>query len=217
MADRRLACTPLRLRVQRVMLYLVGAGGVGREALDVAVAAEIDVAAFLDDALADTMVRGLPVRRPQEALAGAGFLVAIASPTARRRLSASLEEVGLSPTTLTHPRAGVAPDVAIGRGCLLMSNCYVSSSVSLSEHVQVHYGATIGHDSTIDAWASVYPGAHVAGTVHVAAGATIGSGACVLQGLFVGDDAFVGAGAVVTHDVPVGAVVVGNPARIVQR
>ncbi len=42
----------------------------------------------------------------------------------------------------------------------------------------------------------------------------IGAGAIVLPGVSVGDDAIIGAGSVVTRDVPPGATVVGNPARV---
>jgi acetyltransferase-like isoleucine patch superfamily enzyme len=45
-------------------------------------------------------------------------------------------------------------------------------------------------------------------------GASIGSGAVILCGIEIGACAMVGAGAVVTHDVPPGAVVTGNPARL---
>jgi acetyltransferase-like isoleucine patch superfamily enzyme len=44
-------------------------------------------------------------------------------------------------------------------------------------------------------------------------GARIGGGAVLLPGIEIGEEAFVGAGAVVLHDVPPRAVVVGNPAR----
>jgi maltose O-acetyltransferase len=44
----------------------------------------------------------------------------------------------------------------------------------------------------------------------------IGSGAIILPGVTVGDDAIIGAGSVVTRDVPAGATVVGNPARVRQ-
>jgi putative colanic acid biosynthesis acetyltransferase WcaB len=45
-------------------------------------------------------------------------------------------------------------------------------------------------------------------------GVELGAGCIVLGGITVGDGARVGAGAVVTKDVPAGATVVGNPARI---
>ena len=49
--------------------------------------------------------------------------------------------------------------------------------------------------------------------VRVCAWAAIGVNAVLLPGVTIGKGAIVGAGAVVTKDVPAGAVVVGNPAR----
>lgn len=45
----------------------------------------------------------------------------------------------------------------------------------------------------------------------------IGANACIIGGIHIGNGAIIGAGAVVTKDVPAGAVMVGNPARMVRR
>lgn len=46
-------------------------------------------------------------------------------------------------------------------------------------------------------------------------GASIGAGAVIRCGVTIGEWAMVGCGAVVLDDVPSGATVVGNPARII--
>jgi acetyltransferase-like isoleucine patch superfamily enzyme len=52
---------------------------------------------------------------------------------------------------------------------------------------------------------------------HVEAGAKIGANTTILPGVRIGAGALVGAGSVVTVDVPPGAVVVGNPARVIKQ
>lgn len=195
------------------MLWIAGAGGVGREALDVALAAGTDVAGFLDDRLAGGEVRGLPVRRPTELPAGAPYLVGIADPAVRARLAALLDAAGGTPATLVHPRAIIGPETTLAPGCLVMGGAHVSSSVTLGPHSQVHYNATVGHDSRLGARVTVYPGANVSGAVTLEDDATVGSAAVVLQGRTVHRAAFVGAAAVVTRDVPAATTVIGSPAR----
>lgn len=50
--------------------------------------------------------------------------------------------------------------------------------------------------------------------ISIGANVWVGGGALILPGVTVGDDAIIGSGAVVTRDVPAGATVVGNPARV---
>ena len=194
-------------------LWIAGAGGVGREALDVALACGISVAGFIDDGIAGNEVRGLPTLRPGELPSQASFLVAIGDPSARLEVADRLVALGHSPVSLVHPQAIVGPLIDVAAGSLVSGGAHISSSVTLGPHTQVHYNATVGHDCVLDEGATILPGANVAGAVHLQRAVTVGSGAIVLQGLTIGQGAVVGAGAVVTKDVAAGTTVVGSPAR----
>jgi sugar O-acyltransferase (sialic acid O-acetyltransferase NeuD family) len=196
---------------------VVGAGGVGRECLDTAVALGVEVECFVDDGSAGSRVRDLAVVAVQDVAAGSRYLIAIADPEARRRLSEILTSQECAARTLVHPTATVmAAGTELGPGCLVMGGAYISSSVTVGAHVQVQYNATVGHDSVLEDRVTVLPGANVSGAVVLEAGVTVGSGAVVLQGRRIGAGAYVGAGAVVTRDVAAGLVVVGAPARALQ-
>jgi sugar O-acyltransferase (sialic acid O-acetyltransferase NeuD family) len=198
-----------------VTFYIVGAGGFGRETLDALRAASpaaLEPAVFLDDHPSASEIHGIPVRRPEEAEPGV-FVVAVADPTARRRLTDALLARAHVPGQVIHPRSVISPYAALGPGCVVLAGAFISTGAVLGAHVQVNYNATIGHDTVLGDFVTVLPGANVAGTVTVDPAVTLGSNACVLQGLRIGPGGTVGAGAVVTRDVPGGAVVAGVPAR----
>jgi sugar O-acyltransferase (sialic acid O-acetyltransferase NeuD family) len=198
-------------------VWIVGAGGLGREVLDAALAAGRKISGFIDQAPGLSRCAGLQVVSPDEVGGSARYVLAVGDGGARRRLDAVLAERGFAPTSIRHPAAVTARDARLDAGCVLLSGCFVSTAVTVGTHSQVQYNATVGHDSLLGRFVTVLPGANVSGSVQIGDGATIGAGAVVLQGLRVGENAFVGAGAVVTRDVPPGTVVVGSPARVLRR
>ena len=108
----------------------------------------------------------------------------------------------------------------VGRRVKVSSHTFICEGVELEDHVFVGHGVTFTNDRYPRA---VNPGGElqtdrdwtVVPTI-VRRGASIGSGSTILCGIEIGEDAIVGAGSVVTRDVPAGAVVAGNPARVLR-
>jgi acetyltransferase-like isoleucine patch superfamily enzyme len=119
----------------------------------------------------------------------------------------------------------------LGRGCRIGSYVDIEGDVVIGDHVSLQSGCYITRGVVIED--EVFCGPRVITMndkriVHrrpslafdrraprVKRAARVGGGSILLPGVTVGENAFVGAGSVVTRDVPDGAIVAGNPARIV--
>lgn len=103
-------------------------------------------------------------------------------------------------------------DVVIGEGCKIQNGVSVFAGVVLGDRVFVGPGATFTNDlvpraASGDEW-------EIVPTV-VGDDASVGANATVVCGIELGQACMVGAGAVVTHDVPPFALVVGVPAEVI--
>jgi acetyltransferase-like isoleucine patch superfamily enzyme len=119
----------------------------------------------------------------------------------------------------------------IGNNVSVGTLSVIEHHVEIGDGVRIHTQAFIPEYSVLEAGCWIGPNVvltnakyplspgvkdQLAGAV-IRKGAKIGANATILPGVVVGENALVGAGAVVVRDVPAGAVVVGNPARIVNQ
>lgn len=114
----------------------------------------------------------------------------------------------------------IQKNAKVGNNCKISSHTFICEGVTIEDDVFIGHGVTFIND--------VYPRATAVGgrlqtemdwTVAptlIKKGASIGSGATVLCNVVIGENAIVGAGSVVAKDVPAGAVVAGNPAKVLR-
>lgn len=210
-----------------VSLFIIGAGGFGREVFSIVEALESSGNAphpdgFIDDApspgdLERVSVLGSRVVGSVDDLRGRAepfsAVVAIGSPSARRTIAGLLANSPVTFPVLVHPDATMGRDVRLAEGVVVAAGSRLSTNIEVGRHVHIDQNAVIGHDCTLGDFSRLNPQACLSGAVTIGRGALVGANATVLQGLDVGADAIVGAGAVVTRPVPSTATVKGVPAR----
>jgi sugar O-acyltransferase (sialic acid O-acetyltransferase NeuD family) len=209
---------------------IVGAGGHGREVLDVVEAInEMTPTHEVIGFVADHADRELLARRGaahlgtvDDLVAGridavdgdVALVLAVGEPPTRRDLERRLEPLGRPwVAALVHPLASIGSDVELGVGTVVAAGARITTNVRVGRHVQVNVNAVISHDCRVGDHATLSPGALVNGTVTIGEDVLLGTGAVVIPGHTVGDGAVVGAGAVVVTDVPAGVTATGVPAR----
>ena len=125
--------------------------------------------------------------------------------------------------------AHVLPGAKIGKDCNICDGVFVENDVTIGDNVTIKCGVQIWDGVHLED--NVFIGPNVTFTndkfprskqypdqfleTRVEHGASLGGNSTILPGITIGKNSMVGAGSVVTKNVPNGAIVVGNPARIV--
>ena len=115
------------------------------------------------------------------------------------------------------PFVEIQSGVAVGARCKIQSHTFICTGVQIEDEVFVSHGVMFVNDSTPRAVRAdgryQTPADWSLLECRVRRGAALGTGVIVLGGVEIGERALIGAGAVVTRNVPAGAVVAGVPAR----
>jgi sugar O-acyltransferase (sialic acid O-acetyltransferase NeuD family) len=210
-------------------IVVVGAGGFGREVLEIfkdqnKLARNWDILGFIDDddKLKGSKVNGFPV------LGGLDWLTkgsnrtcscvcAIGTSETRKSVIQILDRSGISYVNAIHPSVIMSDSIGLGHDVIICAGSILTVNITIGNHTHININSTIGHDAVIGPFCTISPSVNINGHNRLGEGVFVGTGAVFAQDVSVGDWAVIGAGAAVIDDIPEKVTAVGVPARPVRR
>lgn len=142
--------------------------------------------------------------------------------------SADVQTTSVGDGTRIWQNVVILPRAKIGSNCNICAGCFIENDVVLGNNVTVKNGVSLFDGVELEDDVFIGPNATFTNDPMPRSGhrpakflrtvvrrnASIGANATLLPGITIGEGAFVAAGSVVTRDVPAGALVMGNPARV---
>ena len=203
-------------------LYIIGAGGFGREVAhwlsqSPDCGTKWRLAGFLDDnaealqgfATDLKVVGSIQGYRPAP---GDLLVCAVSQPKVKQPVVAELASRGARFLTFVHPRAILGGNVRLGEGCIVCPGAVLTCDLVVGPHTTINVNATIGHDARVGAFCLISGHADITGFCQIGDGVFLGSHATMVPRTIIGDGVTVAAGAAVFGKVEPGATVAGNPA-----
>ena len=204
-------------------LYILGAGGFGRELLwwikDInAVKKTWEIMGFLDDDIhaldkyaCDYKVVGtIKDWEPKE---DEEFALALGSPALKRKIVSVMKNKGAKFANVIHPTALLSEFASYGEGFIMFPYSKLSANSSVGDFVTL-LASPVGHDTVIGDYSVISGNCNIVRNVIIGKDVFLAAGVCIAQDVHVGDGAYLGLGSVILKDVPPGAKMFGNPARV---
>jgi sugar O-acyltransferase (sialic acid O-acetyltransferase NeuD family) len=210
-------------------IVILGAGGFGREVLDIIIAQNKvskrwKILGFVDEdpELEGKVLNGYPVLGSFDwfskiDLKEIRVVCAIGDNISKKKVVEKAKGLGLRFANVVHPSVIMTEFVTLGEGVIICAGCILTNQITIGNHVIINLDVTIGHDSIIEDFCTLSPGVHISGRNKIGEGANVGTGAVTIQGIVIGRWSIIGAGAVVAQDIPDKVVAVGVPAKPIKQ
>ena len=200
-------------------LLVLGAGGHGRDVMDIALLSrKWDKISYLDDKPVSDKLTGIHTIGKLRDFKlftdefSYGF-VAIGNNALRLQLINEVLEAGFKMPTLIHPTAIISNTVEIECGSVVLAGAIINTCNKISRGCIVNIGSTLGHDCNLSEGVQVSPGANIGGCTSIGERSWICIGANVTNNISIPADTIIGAGAVVVKDITESGTYIGVPVR----
>lgn len=203
-------------------IVIIGAGGHGVEIAWLARRCGRKIKGFLDNTLEkqNTKVMGIDVLGPLTTAiqyTECEFIIAIGNPRSRKKIvDTFFSTQQFLFATLIDPSAVLGDNIKIGHGSMVCAGSVLTVNINIGEHCIVNINSTLSHGVELGNFVTIAPNAALSGDVKLGNITEIGANAVLREKLIVKEGAMVGMGAVLTKDVEINHVMVGNPAKLLK-
>jgi len=204
-------------------IIILGAGSIGKSAMEAFASNEVIVYGFLDDdallegkEIGDVEVMGKLDDQTYLSVIGneCEAFVAMEEIEVRRNLVQMLvEDRKVMPVNAIHDSAILATSAEIGHGNFIGAGVIIGSYSELKNHLIINPAAVINHDVKLGNYVQIGAGSVINSGVEIEDEVFVGSGVTIVSGIKIGSGARIGAGSVVIKKVDEGQTVFGNPAE----
>ncbi|WP_180001672.1 acetyltransferase [Acinetobacter sp. YH12255] len=203
-------------------IIIVGAGGFGKHVAWIAKRCGREVRGFLDDTpeKQNTFVLDIPVidkivncnkYKSDE------FIIALGNSRDRKKIIDKYFTNGeYNFTSIVDPSAIIGENVEISKGCVICAGSILTVDVKVGEHTIINLNSTIAHDVSIGDFVTVAPNASISGNVQIFSFVEIGTNSSIREKCIIGKSSIIGMGAVITKNINMNEVMVGNPAYLLK-
>jgi len=189
------------------LIYIIGAGGLGREIAAVLTQTEMSkryhLGGFIDDALPKgTVVNSIEVAGNQEWLmqqASAMAVIAVGNPQIRKQLYEKLSQAGIVFPTIIHPAAQLdsITNIIIGEGTYIAAGCILTTNINIGRSNLLLPALSISHDTTTGDFCTLMPGVRISSGAVIGNNVLIGTAAIISKPMNVLDNTIIPPGAIV--------------------
>lgn len=201
-------------------LVIFGIGGMGREVADIVARSQrlreqYDAVVFAADAPSGP-VQGVSVIHPHAMGPDDELCLALGSSADRRMLAARF--AGQRFATIVSDHAIISPSARLGAAAIVCDFAVINNAAATGDFFLANAYAQVSHDCRMGDFVTLSPQVSCNGWVQIEDDVFVGAGAVIRNGSperrrRIGAGATIGMGAVVTKDVPAGAVAIGTTLR----
>ena len=204
--------------MEKKIWYIYGAGGLGRECLDII---KNDVSfesnnfeiRFLEDNPSQDYCNNHKIEKFKNHKSKSFITIAVGEPSLRKKLYEKIRKTDLKMRAAVHRSSVIGDKVKISKGAIIAPLCSIQANASIETNALINTLSIVGHDCVVKKHGVLSSMVNLGGSVRVGEGAFIGMCASIKENVKIGKNAIVSMTSGVYRDVAKDIIVVGNPAR----